>query len=50
MSVLSSGLAAVKAGTLDDASELIPTVQFWTRSAQKWSAAIPGLPALETQG
>ena len=50
MSVLGSGLAAVKAGTLDVASELIPTAQFWTRSAQKWSASIPGLPALETQG
>jgi hypothetical protein len=48
MSVLSSGLAAVKAGTLDDATGLVPTGQFWTRSAQKWSASIPDLPAFET--
>jgi hypothetical protein len=49
MSVLGSGLIAVKAGTLDDASELTPSVQIWTRSARNWSASIPALPALETQ-
>jgi len=49
MSVLSSGLAAVKAGTLDDASGLTPSVQIWARSAQTWSASIPALPALDTQ-
>ena len=26
----------VRAGTLDDASWLRPTVHFWTRSAQRW--------------
>jgi len=44
LSELSSGLAAIKAGTLDDASGLTPSIQIWTRSAQKWSASIPNLP------
>jgi hypothetical protein len=26
----------IKPGTLDDASWLVPTTHFWTRSAQKW--------------
>ena len=26
----------VKPGTLDDSSWLVPTIHFWTRSAQKW--------------
>ena len=31
------GLAFLKAGTLDDASWIEPTVEIWTRSAQPWA-------------
>jgi hypothetical protein len=30
------GVAILKAGTLDDASAVAPTMQIWTRSAQPW--------------
>lgn len=32
----SSGMAFIKAGTLDDTSGLEPTVHLWTQSAQEW--------------
>ena len=30
------GIIAIKAGTLDDVSDLHPTVQYWTDSRQTW--------------
>lgn len=32
----------IKAGTLDDASWVEPTVEFFTRSAHPWETAVPG--------
>jgi hypothetical protein len=37
ISPLAPELAFIKAGTLDDASWVQPTVEAWTRSAQPWS-------------
>lgn len=36
----------IKAGTLDDTSDFVPTLQFWTRSKQNWVSIpdVPGLP------
>lgn len=48
MSVLSSGLTAIKAGSLDDTSGLSPSVQVWTGSAQSWASSILSLPAFPT--
>lgn len=36
------GVVFVKAGTLDDTSQLSPTVEIWCRSAQAWQAPVPG--------
>jgi len=47
MSVLSSGLAAVKAGSLDDTSGVAPAVQVFTRSAQNWASSILDIPGFE---
>ena len=39
----------LKPGTLDDASWLVPTIHFWTRSAQKWVEIPEGVTCYETQ-
>ena len=39
----------IKPGTLDDASWLVPTTHFWTRSAQPWVAIQDGAVRHETQ-
>lgn len=44
-----AGLAFVKAGTLDDVSELSPTAHFWTSSKQPWVAVPEGVAAIETE-
>lgn len=38
-----------KAGTLDHAEDLAPTVHYWTRSAQHWFAIPDGVICLEQQ-
>jgi hypothetical protein len=40
-------LAFIKAGTLDDTSWLMPTIEFWCRSAQPWEQPIPGAQRLD---
>jgi hypothetical protein len=30
------GMMFIKAGTLDESKDLVPTVHFWTSSAQDW--------------
>lgn len=42
------GVIAIKAGTLDDASSLIPVMQIWRRSAQGWLDQLPDIAAHET--
>ena len=39
----------IKAGTLDDCSGLVPTLHFWTKSAQSWFVIPQGGQCLETQ-
>jgi hypothetical protein len=39
----------IKPGTLDDTSWLIPTIHFWTRSAQSWVRIPEGVTRYETQ-
>ena len=41
------GLVFVKAGSLDDASWLAPTVEAWTSSAQPWSPRFANAAVLE---
>lgn len=41
-------LIFIKLGTLDDRSGLVPTVHYWTRSAQSWLDVGPG-ERLKTQ-
>jgi hypothetical protein len=50
MSILSSApeVVVIKAGTLDDTSELRPTAQYWRRSAQPWVDGMAELPAFQT--
>jgi len=36
------GIIFIKAGTLDDVSDLKPTAHYWTDSAQPWMAFPPG--------
>jgi len=38
----------IKAGTLDDTSQLQPTIEFYVRSAQPWESAVPGAQRNET--
>lgn len=45
---LSTGVIAIKAGTLDDSLSIAPSVQFWTRSAQSWAAELVKVPAFAT--
>jgi hypothetical protein len=40
-------VAFLKAGSLDDASWLNPTVEAWTSSAQPWSPRFEGVTQLE---
>jgi hypothetical protein len=42
-------LAFIKAGTLDDAAWLEPSVEVWTRSAQPWAPHIEGAMQIERQ-
>ena len=44
-----SGNINVKPGTLDNTSDLAPTVHVWTKSAQKWVQLPPGIARHETQ-
>jgi len=39
----------IKPGTLDDSSWLMPTIHFWTRSAQKWVRIPEDAVRYETQ-
>jgi hypothetical protein len=39
----------IKAGTLDEASDLTPTVHFWTGSAQDWVIIPEGVTNLTGQ-
>jgi hypothetical protein len=39
----------IKPGTLDDTSWLVPTIHFWTRSAQPWVRIPEGAERYETQ-
>ncbi|MGB3431106.1 GFA family protein [Achromobacter sp.] len=39
----------VKAGTLDDRSGIVPTMQVWCRSAQPWVELNKNLPTFERQ-
>ncbi len=39
----------IKPGTLDDASWVVPTAHFWTRSAQPWVVFPEGVTRHETQ-
>ena len=40
--VLSAGIVAVKAGTLDDKSAVQPTVEVWCTDRQPW-VTLPGM-------
>ena len=40
---------AVKAGTLDDTSGLVPQVHLWTRRKQPWVVIPEGAECYETQ-
>lgn len=50
MSILApeTGLIAVKGGTLDDRTVLLPDVEFWRRSAQNWLPAFAEMSSFET--
>jgi hypothetical protein len=39
----------VKPGTLDDTTWLVPTIHFWTRSAQTWAIIPEDAARFETQ-
>lgn len=43
-----AGIAAVKAGTLDDRSQIAPAAQYWTSHRQPW-VDLGDLPANETE-
>ena len=45
-----SGVLSVKAGSLDDSSDLVPTAHLWVGSAQAWmKALIPPARCFETE-
>jgi hypothetical protein len=50
MSVLApdTGLIAVKAGTLDMKEGVVPSAEYWRRSAQGWVGAFPDLASFQT--
>jgi hypothetical protein len=43
------GMIFLKAGTLDDASDLVPAVHYWKSSAQQWFPFTEAVPCLEKQ-
>ena len=43
------GIIFFKAGTLDETTDLAPTVHYWTGSAQGWFALPDGVTCLESQ-
>jgi hypothetical protein len=43
--VLSQGIVAVKAGTMDDTSSVKPTVEVWCSTKQPWVESLPGMAA-----
>lgn len=46
---MAQGMIFIKAGTLDDTSDLAPTVHFWTASKQNWVTLPEGAALLEKQ-
>lgn len=48
-SATTQGNVFIKAGTLDDCSALVPTLHFWTKSAQDWFVFPESGQRLETQ-
>lgn len=46
---MAQGMIFIKAGTLDDTSDLAPTVHFWASSKQNWVTIPDGVAALEKQ-
>jgi hypothetical protein len=40
---------ALRVGAIDKRDSLIPSAQFWCRSAQRWLRDLPAIPARETQ-
>ena len=43
-------ILSIKAGSLDDISELLPVAQLWTRSAHRWAIIDPEeIPCFETE-
>jgi hypothetical protein len=53
--VFSSSLAerpktyAIRIGTIRQRDELVPKVQIWTRSSQRWLRDLESIPSIETQ-
>jgi hypothetical protein len=43
-----NALYSVKAGTLDDTSDLMPDAHYWTRSRQPWTTLQLDVPCFET--
>lgn len=43
------GIMAIKAGTLDDVSDLQPAIHYWTQSRQPWMILPDGVPCLERE-
>ena len=47
--VQAQGRIFLKAGTLDDTTDLAPTLHYWTRSAQGWFPFTDAIACLATQ-
>lgn len=43
------GMIFIKAGTLDETADLLPTLHYWKSSAQGWFTFPDGVECLETQ-
>lgn len=43
------GIIFIKAGTLDEAADIAPTLHYWTASAQHWFVFPDGIERLDTQ-
>ncbi len=43
------GTAMLRAGTLDESSELVPAIHLWTSSKQSWLNVPNDVPSFETQ-
>lgn len=41
---------SIKAGTLDDTSQLVPTAHYWTKRKQPWVPIPPGVTCVEDDG